>query len=310
MSKTNYVGVDLSKSELVADLSTGTAPRVFPQTVEGRSALLAALPLGAHVICEASGGYERALVATLQAAGIPVSVVMPVRVRAFACAQGLRAKTDPIDARLLSAFGAALQPAPVLAQTRAHAELQELVRTRRVLIEQLNDEASHLEHTALPLLVELAQARRKLLESQMETIEARLRELIALDAAWRWRAERVQQVCGIGEVSAWTLLAELPELGSLERGQAGALLGVAPHPDDSGPRHGRRRISGGRSGARKVLYMAALSAAHRNTILRAFYQRLIGPKNKPKLVALTAVMRKLIELLNRLLADPNFKLAT
>jgi transposase len=309
MSQTNYVGIDLSKTELMVDLAAEAAPRAFAHTSAGLAALLAALPAHAQVVCEASGGYERTLVAALHAAAVPVSVVMPARVRAFACARGLRAKTDPIDARLLTAFGHALQPAAATAPAAAHAELQALLRTRQVLIAQLNDEASHAEHTTEAWLQALAAERRALLERQVRAIEARLRALLAADAQWRWRAARVQEVCGIGEVSAWTLLADMPELGTLARGQAAALLGVAPHPDDSGPRHGRRRIGGGRSGVRKVLYMAALSAAHRNHVLAAFYQRLVVQKNKPKLVALTAVMRKLIELLNRLLADPNFVLA-
>lgn len=309
MSQTNYVGIDLSKTELMVDVAAEASPRAFPHTVAGHAELLVALPAHAHVVCEASGGYERSLVAALHAAGVPVSVVMPARVRAFACARGLRAKTDPIDARLLSAFGRTIQPAAAAAPTAAHAELQALLRTRQVLIAQLNDEASHAEHTTQPWLQALATERRALLERQVREIEKRLRTLIAADTQWRWRAERVQEVCGIGEVSAWTILADLPELGTLARGQAAALLGVAPHPDDSGPRHGRRRIGGGRSGVRKVLYMAALSAAHRNHVLAAFYQRLVVQGHKPKLVALTAVMRKLIELLNRLLADPNFVLA-
>ena len=122
--------------------------------------------------------------------------------------------------------------------------------------------------------------------------------------------ERVQQVTGIGEVSAWTVLTELPELGRLERGQPAALLGVAPDPHDSSTREGKRRISAGRSAARRVLYMAALTASQKNPVLSAFYRRLVEQHHKPKLVALTAVMRKLVELLNRMLADPNFKLAT
>lgn len=309
MPQINYVGVDLSKTELVADLAAEASPCAFVQSDVGHAAFISRLPAHAHVICEASGGYERALVRALHCASIPVSVVMPARVRAFARARGLRAKTDPIDARLLTAFGQALHPAPAMVQGAEQVELQALLRARRTLIAQLNDEASQAEHTVLPWLVQLAAERRALLEHQLRAIEARLRTLLAADALWQWRAQRVQAVCGIGEVSAWTLLADMPELGTLLPGQAAALLGVAPDPDDSGPRHGRRRISGGRSGVRKVLYMAAVTAAHHNPVLAPFYQRLVVQRHKPKLVALTAVMRKLIELLNRLLADPNFVLA-
>jgi transposase len=309
MAETKYVGVDLSKAELMADLPAEAKPRAFVQNEKGHAAFMAALPEQAHVVCEASGGYERALVQALQQAGVPVSVVMSRRVRAFAEASGLRAKTDPIDARLLSAFGAALHPKAQMPMTAARAEWQALVRARQALIERLNAEASEAEHCTLALLQTQAAERGELLRQQLAAVENRLRELLACDAAARQRAERMQQVCGIGEVSAWTLLAEMPELGSCARGQAAALLGVAPDPRDSGPRHGRRRISGGRASARKVLYMAALTAAYRNPILAPFYQRLTQQRHKPKLVALAAVMRKLIELLNRLLADPHFVLA-
>ena len=308
MSEVIYVGVDLSKLELIADWSALTKPRAFAQTQKGHTALIAALPEHAHVICEASGGYERTLVTALHTAQIPVSVVMPRRVRAFAVARGLRAKTDPLDAQLLSAFGEAMRPRSQRPPAAASVEWQALVRARQALIEKLNHEASEAEHCSLPCLCAQAQQRCTLLEAQLREIEQQLRDRLKLNVALRIRAERLQEVCGVGEVSAWTLLAELPELGTLEPGQPAALLGVAPDPDDSGPRHGRRRISGGRSSVRKVLYMAALTAAHRNPILAAFYQRLLA-RGKPKLVALTAVMRKLVELLNRLLKEPQFKLA-
>jgi transposase len=310
MNTVKYVGVDLSKLELVVALSAEAKPRAFPNNVAGHAALLAALPAQAHVVCESTGGYQRALVRALQRADVPVSVVMPGRVRAFAHARGLRAKTDPIDARLLSAFGEALALAtPPPPPSAAQEELQQLMRARRALLSQLNEEASQAEHCTVACLQAQASERRALLERQVREIEKRLRVLIAADPVWRQRSERVQEVDGIGEVSAWTVLAELPELGQLEKGQAAALLGVAPDPDDSGPRHGRRHISGGRSSARKVLYMAALTASQRNPVLAPFYRRLVEERHKPKLVALTAVMRKLVELLNLLLADPDFKLA-
>lgn len=309
MPAINYVGVDLSKLELVAVCSAEAKPRAFAQDAKGHAAFIAALPAAAHVVCEATGGYEQPLVRALQKAGVPVSVVMPRRVRAFAKASGLRAKTDPIDARLLRAFGEAIRPpaAPVL--PAAQEELQQLNRARQDLLAMLNEEASRAEHCTLPLLQEQARARRELLECQLRQIEQRLRALVASEPTWQHKAERLQAVDGIGEVSAWTVLAELPELGQLERGEPAGLLGVAPDAADSGPRQGRRHISGGRARARKVLYMAALTAAHRNPILAAFYRRLVEQRHKPKLVALTAVLRKLVELLNRLLADPNFILA-
>jgi transposase len=310
MNTVRYLGVDLSKLELVADLAAEAKPRAFTNNAAGHAALIAGLPTEAHVVCESTGGYQRPLVRALQQAGVRVSVVMPGRVRALAHARGLRAKTDPIDARLLSAFGQAMAlGAPPPPPSPAQAELQELMRARRALIARLNEESSQVDHCELPFLQAQATERRELLERQVREIEKRLRRLIAADPVWQQRAARVQEVDGVGEVSAWTVLAEMPELGQLEKGQAAALLGVAPDPDDSGPRQGRRHISGGRSSARKVLYMAALTASQRNPVLAPFYQRLVHERHKPKLLALTAVMRKLVELLNRLLADPDFKLA-
>jgi len=310
MPNTQYVGVDLCKRELVADLSAEAKPRAFAQDEAGHAALLAALPPGAHVVCESTGGYQRALVKALQAAQVPVSVVLPHRVYHFARSRGIRAKTDAIDARLLTAFGRDRKPAPLPAPRPGAEELQHLVRARQQLTAQLNEESSHDEHCTLPFLQAQAQARRQFLENQIKAIEQRLRALIKADPLWRHQAQRIREVQGIGEVSAWTVLAEMPELGQMDRGQAGALLGVVPDPKQSGPREGRRHISGGRAYARKVLYMAALTASQHNPVLAPFYRRLTQEKHKPHHVALTAVMRKLIELLNRLLADPNFVLAS
>lgn len=304
-----YLGVDLCKLELVVDLAAEAKPRAFPNTASGHATLIAALPEGAHLVCESTGGYQRALVAALHASGVPVSVVSPSRVRHFALAKGLRAKTDPIDARLLSLFGAAMACVALPPPSAEALELQALVRARQVLHTQLNEESSHDEHCTVLFLQEQALARRTMLLEQIRAIERRLRALISSHPQWRAKAARVQEVSGIGEVSAWTVLAELPELGQLARGQAGALLGVAPDPDDSGPRHGPRHISGGRSHARKVLYMAALTASQHNPVLAPFYRRLTEQRRKPHRVALTAIMRKLVELLNHLLADPHFILA-
>jgi transposase len=304
-----YIGVDLCKLELVADLAAEAKPRAFPNDVSGHAALIAVLPKGAHLVCESTGGYQRALVAALHAAQVPVSVVSPARVRHFARAKGLRAKTDPIDARLLSVFGEAMGCVALSPPSAEALELQALVRARQVLHTQLNEESSHDEHCTVPFLLAQAAARRTLLLEQICAIERRLRALIAANPFWHARSKRVQEVSGIGEVSAWIVLAELPELGQLAPGQAGALLGVAPDPNESGPRHGPRHISGGRSHARKVFYMAALTASRHNSVLAPFYLRLTQQHHKHHRVALTAVMRKLVELLNRLLADPNFMLA-
>src|SRR5262245_56357156 len=294
MCETKYIGVDISKLELLAELSAEAKPRAFSNDAQGHAALIAVLPAGAHVVCESTGGYQRAWVRALNAARVSVSVVQPGRVRAFAQAKGLRAKTDPIDAALLSQFGKAMALTAPPPPDPAHLEWQALVRARQALVAQLNEAASLDEHCTLPLLVQQAAQRHELLQNQVRALERELRA----------RAERVQTVVGIGEVSAWIVLAELPELGSLAPGQPAALLGVAPDPHDSGPRRGRRCISGGRAAARKVLYMAALTASQRNAVLAPFYLRLVEQRHKPKTVALSAVMRKLLELYHGILTYP------
>ena len=306
-----YLGVDLCKLELVADLAAELKPRAFPNDASDHAGLIAALPKGAHIVCESTGGYQRAMVAALHAAQVPVSIVSPGRVRYFALAKGLRAKTDPIDARLLSVFGEAMACVALPPPSAEALELQARWSAAPVLHAAQRGVQPRRALYGFLFLQEQAAARRTLLrETKIRAIERRLRALIATNPVWRAKADRVQEVSGIGEVSAWTVLAELPELGQLARGQAGALLGVAPDPDESGPRHGPRHISGGRSHARKVLYMAALTASQHNPVLAPFYQHLTQQRHKLHRVALTAIMRKLVELLNRLLADPNFILAS
>lgn len=304
-----YVGVDIAKDELQVALAGRTLG--FPNTPAGCRRLLQRVRPhpGAHFILEASGGFERHLLGACHQAQQPVSRVEPGRVRHFARAQGQRAKSDPIDARLLAQYGQACQPPPTPAPDPAQQALAELVRRRRQLQELLLAEENRADLLVLPVLRRgasrlRAQLRRQLAEVEKE-ITAHLQQVTVLTQ----NAQRLQQVAGVGPITAATLLAELPELGHLERGQIAALAGVAPHERSSGQWQGQRHIGGGRSAVRRVLYMAALVATQRNPILRTFYQRLRA-KGKPAKVALTAVMRKLIILLNHLLKNPHFQLAT
>ncbi|EIP96456.1 transposase [Opitutaceae bacterium TAV1] len=301
-----HIGVDIAKTNFVADLSGTTA--TFAQSPQGFALFIKSLPPAATVVCEATGGYEQAFVAALHAARVPVAVVMPKRVRFYAKSLGLLAKNDPIDARLLSRFGQANAGALRLHQPVACAQLRELLRTRDELVEQIKLEANHAEHpVSVPLLLKQAARRRRLFEQQLQQIEAAIRALVDSDPSLRQRNGRIRQIQGIGEVSAWTVLAELPELGTLNRGQAACLLGVAPFCQDSGSKTGLRCISGGRPRPRRVLYMAAVCAAQHNPVLKSFYQRLRSNGKLPK-VALVAVMRKLSELLNLSLKYPDFPL--
>jgi transposase len=303
-----YVGVDVAKQSL--EVAQPKRSEQLSNDAQGHRRLLSLL--GKHakpvqVVLEASGGYERALVQALHAANIAVSVVEPSRVRAFAQAKGLRAKTDPIDARVLSQFGEAIRPQPTLAPSCEQVRLAELVNRRSQLIQSQVAESNRSAHYLDPLLRRQAAAYLRLLHRQIQQCEKAIAELIEHDESMRSRSRRVQQVPGVGAVIAATLLADMPELGSVRDESAAALVGVAPYNNDSGPLRGIRRIRGGRASVRRALYMAALSAVRHDPIFQRFYQQLLL-RGKQKLVAMVAVMRKLTILLNRLLKNPNFTL--
>jgi transposase len=303
---TIYTGLDIAKLNLQLHL----AGRIhdLPNTAAGHRRLLKLLTaqVGVHVICEATGGYERDVVAALQAAKVPVSVLNPARVRHFARATGQRAKTDDIDAAVLSAYGQALQPKPTAPRTEQEQQLAELIRRRVQVVEVLVGQRQQAERLTVPVLRRQAQSLVRRLErdvAQIEELKALRTQATTLDA----RVQKLEAITGVGAITALGVLAELPELGTLNRRQAAALAGLAPHPRESGQWHGRRSIGGGRAPVRRALYMAALVAARSNRQLKVFYQRL-RTAGKPAKVALTAVMRKLIVLMNQILKYPNFVL--
>jgi len=304
----NFVGLDVSKATLDS-FATGGKPRVDDNTPQGHAALIKYLRRlqNPRVICEASGGYERALVAALLSAGIGVCVVPPGRVRHFAHAEGLLAKTDRIDAALLARYGEKIRSPLELPADPSAVRLREMLDYRRILSDRRVATASQLA---------LAQGYlRDGLQSQLDGLKAALRQVnkdiaahLKGDPVLRAKAKRLRQLCGVGPVLASTLLAYLPELGLAGDKTIASLAGVAPHPADSGQYRGKRRIRGGRAVVREVLFMAAVTAATHNPILAAFYQRLKG-KGKPVKVVLVAVMRKMLSVLNRMIADPQFSLA-
>ena len=304
---TIYSGLDIAKLNLQLHL----AGRVYdlPNTAAGHRRLLKLLTPqpGIQVVCEATGGYERDVVAALQAAQIPVSVLNPARVRHFARATGQRAKTDDIDAAVLSAYGQALQPKPTAPRTEQEQQLAELIRRRVQVLEILVAQRQQTERLTVPALRRQAQSLVRRLERDVAQIETQLKELRTHAATLDKRVQKLEAITGVGSITALGVLAELPELGTLNRRQAAALAGLAPHPRESGQWHGRRSIGGGRAPVRRALYMAALVAAHSNRQLKEFYQRLRAA-GKPAKVALTAVMRKLIVLMNHILKNPNFVL--
>jgi transposase len=305
-----YVGMDVAKATLDLHALTVSYPRSrqFANSPAGHRALLRWLQrLGSlHVVCEASGGYERAVVTALQQAAIAISVVNPRQVRDFARAQGRLAKTDRLDAQVLAEFGQRLRPAATPAPSAAQRQLAELV-SRRQQVQQLRGaEHNRLEHTTHPAVRRQVQRHVVALDRQLEQLDAWITELVQAEPSLADKVARLCAVVGVGRITAVVLLATMPELGTLNRRQAAALAGVAPFNRDSGPRRGHRLIGGGRAVARRALYMAALVAAFTNARLKVFYQRLVAAGKAPK-VALVAVMRKLIILLNHLLKNPEFQ---
>ena len=309
-----YAGLDVAKATLQLDLrgvsySLHNTKKDHARILRLLAEAEAAAPAGTRiqVVLEATGGYEAALVAALHAAGRPVSVIQPARARHFAGARAEHAKTDPIDAEVLTAFGEAMRPAPTPAPGAAQSHLAVLVGRRAQLVAMRVAELNHAEHYSDKLLCKQSGQLLALLERQIAACERAIAAQLAEDADMAARAARVQEVPGIGPTVAAILQAQMPELGTLRDGQAAALAGLAPYNRDSGSRQGIRFIRGGRASVRCALYMAGMSAIRHDPILREFYQRLRAA-GKVKMVALTAVMRKLIVLLNRLLANPGFQL--
>ena len=304
MSATSVVvGIDVAKAHVdVAVLGAKFDAQRFDNNAEGHSALATALqPLGvALVAMEATGGYEAALACALQAAGLAVAVVNPRQARDFAKSMGRLAKTDTIDARMLAEFAAVLVRREDLASfIRPLADAQQqalaaMVTRRRQLLTMLLSERQRLQ-LAIPVVRPSIEAMIEAIRKQLDEVEAQMvthvhEHYAALDKLLR-------AASGIGPVASATLIAELPELGRLNRRQIAALVGVAPIANDSGTSRGRRRIQGGRFEIRRVLYMAALTASRRNPAIKPFYERLIAVGKQPK-VALVACMRKLLTTLN------------
>lgn len=303
-----YVGLDVAKLTLALHLAEQTYP--LANTPKGHAQLLKFLrPYpNAHLVCEATGGYEQPLVRALQAAGIPVSVIEAGRVRYFARAQGQRAKTDPIDAAVLTRYGQTFRPAATPPASPQQQRLADICQRRRQLIGQRTAETNRAEHYTDPLCVRQSRQLLKTFEKQIQQCDQAILALVAEDTVLAAKAKRLEAIPGVGPVVGATMLAEMPELGQLTPATAAALAGVAPYCRDSGQLQGSRRIGGGRRTVRCALYMAALSAVRHDRILKLCYQRLRANGKKP-LVALTAIMRKLIILMNRLLKNPNFHLA-
>jgi transposase len=300
----DYWGIDVSKARL--DMHEGQAHRdaTFSNDEAGIAALVGYARLIAPrlLVLEATGGLERALVATLLAAGLPVAVVNPRQVRDFARASGRLAKTDRIDARVLAAFARAIQPVQrSLPDEAAQAFADQLTR-RRQLVEMLAMEKNRLKQAPNKLVRQDLKKHIEWLQNRLRASEDGLRQAVEHSPAWQATRDLLAEVKGVGEVTVLTLIGLLPQLGQLDRKQIAALVGVAPFNRDSGTLRGRRTVWGGRAAVRQVLYMATLSAVRCNPVLKAFYTRLRG-NGKAAKVALVACMRKLLTILNAMLRD-------
>lgn len=304
-----HVGVDVSKHHLDVHIP-GRPARRDPNTEAGIAALIGVLESLPHprVICEATGGYEHCLATSVLHAGLEVCIVQPARVRHLALAEGLLAKTDRIDAALLSRFGEKLQPRCEVAPDPDAVRLREMLEMRRVIVDLVSETGNRLE-LARGYLREHLEAQLAGFKATLEGVESDIANHLKSSPVLSARAARLQELKGAGPVLAATLLAYVPELGKVGDKTLASLVGVAPHPRDSGMTSRTRRVRGGRAVVRHVLYMAAVSAARYNEVLKAFYQRLRHEKGKPAKLALVAVMRKMLGVLNRLLADPQFTLA-
>lgn len=298
-----YVGIDVSKSTLDVAVIPGGQQWQAPNTPEGIEALVISLEQlhPTLVVLEASGGQELAVVAALAAATVAVAVVNPRQIRHFARATGKLAKTDALDAQILALFAERVRPTPRPLPDAAAQDLSALLARRRQVVAMLTTEKNRLGQ-ALPTVRPRLQAHIAWLKGELKDLDRELSHTLRASPLWREKEDLLRTVPGVGRVLSLTLLADLPELGALDRRQIAALVGVAPLNRDSGTLRGRRTVWGGRAPVRATLYMAALVATRCNPVIRDFYRRLCAA-GKPKKLALTACMRKLLVTLNAMMAN-------
>lgn len=297
------IGVDVSKGWLDAHRWPDRESVRVPNDAPGHRALIAWIGGdAARVVIEPTGAYHGAVERALARAGLPVAKVNPARARRFAEAVGTRAKTDPIDAAMLARMGALLEPAPTSPRPQGLDELRELRLARAALVRDRTAALNRAVHLTLPLLRRQHAQALKAMKRAIAEIDAAIAALIAGDATLARKAAILVSIPGISAVTAAAILAEMPELGTLEPGAAASLAGLAPFTRESGRWRGQARIGGGRAAIRRALYLPALSAARFNPDLKSVYDRLTAA-GKPAKLALAAIMRKLLLLANALLRD-------
>lgn len=303
-SDTVWVGIDVSKKEL--QLHSSAASLRLPAKLANDNAGIRSLVhrlasrSEVHIVFEATGGYDKPLLDALHRHGITCSRLNPRRVRDFARSKGLLAKTDAIDAAVLADFGAAYQPEPTSPVDPKLEEIHALVAYRRHLQDEMEREEMQNEHPKPGFITTLVKKRIRTLKSQIQSVEKQMAAIVRSSPFLKRAVAALVEVKGVAQLTALSLLASMPELGTLNREQAASLAGLAPFNRDSGAMRGKRSIQGGRRTIRQALYMAALTAAHRNEILSAAYRKMVE-RGKPKKVALTAIMRRLLIHLNSIM---------
>jgi len=298
-----YVGVDVSKDRLDAHVLPEASAFAVARDGKGLAELVGRLePLGCKVIAvEATGGFETVVVATLAAAGLPVVVVNPAQVRAYAMALGKRAKTDPIDAAVIARFVEATRPEPRPLPSEESRLLADLVARRRQIVEMIGAERQRQKRATAQAAKSIARLLAAL-EKELASVNGDIDDHVRGSPAWKANEELLTSVPGVGSVIARSLIADLPELGSLDRRQIAAMAGLAPWTRQSGQWRGKSFIGGGRPAVRSALFVAAMVAGRFNPVLRAFRQNLID-RGKAKKVAIIAVARKLLTILNAIIRD-------
>ena len=303
MATSCYVGIDVSKDRLDVAVLGERQEKQVDNTSQGIAQLVQQmLKLNPElIVVEATGGYQRSVVEALFQAELSVAVVNPARVRQFARAYGLLAKTDKLDAQVLAVFGQRMQPRRYEGKSEAEKQLSALLVRRKQLEEMLKAEQNRLR-TISPSLRGSVERIIAILKEEKKRLDEQIRELMNEQKAWQEQTEILSSAPGVGPVTTATLLAELPELGKLDRKRIAALVGVAPMNYESGKKRGYRKTKGGRGDVRSVLYMSTLVATRHNPLIQTQYRQLLK-RGKLKKVALTACMRKFLTILNAMMRD-------
>lgn len=298
------VGIDVSKDRLDVAIRPGGETFAVERNAAGLDRLIERLRQVSPrlVAVEATGGFETVAAASLASAGLPVVVVNPAQIRAFAKAIGQRAKTDPIDAAVIAHFAEATKPQPRPLPDEATRLLAELVGRRRQIVEMMAAEGQRERRLTDKRLRKSIARLRKVLDKELAELDGEIDDSVRGSPVWREKEDLLASVPGVGPVIASTMIAELPELGTLDRKQIAALAGLAPFTRQSGQWKGRSFIGGGRASVRTALFMGALVAMRHNPVLKVFFDRLIAA-GKPKMVAIIAVARKLLTILNAIVRD-------